>query len=218
MPHPNSKRAKAAKSKRVESRRATTADDRRVRSERRAAQQERRDITHLRRRRAARAWTVLAVGGLLVIAGFVGYVLWGELRPGPELAGVERPPNEGRGHVTGARYASETPTSGPHSTQAPRCGTYTQPLDPSLAVHALEHGAVVLWYDSARPALAEDLTQSASEWDSHVIISPSNNLDDAVVATAWNRQKSYDEVTPEVTEFIDTYRQRGPEQVDCDRT
>lgn len=86
-----------------------------------------------------------------------------------------------------------------------------------LAVHALEHGAVVLWH---RPDLpAEDLArleEIVARWESHVILSPNPGIDDDVVATAWNRRKAYTAADPELDRFIETYRRRGPESVDCD--
>jgi len=153
---------------------------------------------------------------VLVVALF-GYALWSEVRPATELAGVEHPADDGGGHRSGMTYASSTPTSGAHIAQSPLCRTYPTPLDLSLAVHALEHGVVVLWYDVARPELADALMEVADRWDSHVIVSPSAGLDDPVVATAWNRLKAYPGVVPEVGDFIDAYRNRGPETVDCDR-
>ena len=145
-------------------------------------------------------------------------VIWNELQPGPELADVEKLRDDGRGHVVGASYSSDTPTSGAHDSRAPRCGVYSTPLEPSLAVHALEHGAVVLWYQIDSPELAVDLAEVADEWDSHVIITSSTTLDEPIVATAWNRRKTYTEVTTDLADFIDTYRRRGPEQVSCDQT
>ena len=39
-----------------------------------------------------------------------------------------------------------------------------------------------------------------------------------IVARAWNRLKTYDDVEPELSEFVATYRNRGPEKVNCDLT
>ena len=218
MPHPDSKRAKAAKAKRASKRKAITDADHQERAERRSAHHHQQDTTRIRRRRRARAWTVGAVIALAAAVGSAGYLLWSELKPGPELADVERPRDDGRGHVAGARYSSDTPTSGAHDSRSPRCGLYDTPLDPSLAVHALEHGAVVLWYQIDRAELADDLAQVADEWDSHVIVTPSETLDEPIVATAWNRRKAYSGVTTDLADFFDTYRRRGPEQVACDQT
>ncbi len=217
MPHPQSKRAKAAKRQRAAERRKQTADDRSARVEHHAETEARRQSNRARRQRRARVWNIAAwVGSLAVVVG-IGFGLWLALRPGPELAGVERPPDAGRGHVASAAYSSGAPTSGAHASQSPTCGVYPTPLAPSLAVHALEHGVVVLWYDADRPDLAAELADVADNWDSHVIVSPSDNIDSPIVATAWNRRKAYSDVVPEVNEFVDIYRQRGPESVPCDQ-
>ncbi|MFQ5557232.1 MAG: DUF3105 domain-containing protein, partial [Acidimicrobiales bacterium] len=100
--------------------------------------------------------------------------------------------------------------------RSPPCGVYSTPLDPSLAVHALEHETVVLWYDPARPEIGAELAALVGRWDSPVIVSPSDRIDEPIVATAWNRRKGYDEVTAEVEEFVDIYRRRGPENVPCE--
>jgi hypothetical protein len=157
-------------------------------------------------------------GFLAVAATFIiGVGLWIAFRPDPELAGVERPPSRGGGHVAGATYASAFPTSGPHDPRAPTCGTYRDGLDAALAVHALEHGTVVLWFDPERPELVEELQAATSEFDSHVIIAANDAVDGRVVATAWNRRQSYEPTDPDITEFVRTYRRRGPERVACDR-
>lgn len=164
-----------------------------------------------RRRRARTVGLVALVGGGLV----AGVVML--LQPDPEVPGVERPRALGGGHVANATYASPTPTSGPHPAQAPSCGATSSPLDPGLAVHALEHGAVVVYYRAADAASVRDpLEALADEFSSHVIVAPHESLDDPIVATAWNRLQRFDAVGGDVREFIDVYRRRGPERVDCD--
>jgi hypothetical protein len=83
-------------------------------------------------------------------------------------------------------------------------------------VHALEHGAVVVWYrgDMAEE-LEEPLLDMLGRWDSHVIVSPNDDLDAPIVATAWNRLKEYTRPA-DVVEFVETYRGRGPEDIPCD--
>ena len=133
--------------------------------------------------------------------------------------GVSSPTNEGRTHVASGQsvaYATATPTSGPHSAGAPRCGVLSQQLPPELAVHALEHGSVVIWY---QPGLDGDdvgaLRVIVNRFDDRVILSPNGQLDQPIVATAWNRLKAYETSDPEIEEFIETYRGRGPENVRC---
>lgn len=145
----------------------------------------------------------------------IGYLVF---RPAPEVQGVERPQNQGRSHVETEQiqYDDEAPTSGDHLAAAPACGVAPSQLDPGLAVHALEHGAVVVWYDPSRDGLADSLADRLDDWESHWILSPNEEIGDPIVATAWNRRMAFAE--PEATqlrEFVETYRQRGPERVEC---
>lgn len=214
MPHPQSKRAKAAKVKRAEERKRTTPEERRGAQV--AAVERRRVVAQDRqRRRTIRRIRSGLIGVLATVAVVLG--LWWAFRPPPELEGVERPPNLGRGHVSNATYSDEAPTSGAHSSRSPVCGTYPSPLSLDLAVHALEHGTVVLWYRADRLDLGADLVSATSAWDSHVIISPSASLDSPIVATAWNRRKVFDQAGEDLTDFVDTYRRRGPESLPCER-
>lgn len=216
MPHPQSKRAKAAKAKRAKNRRQSTEQDRREATEAQTARAERReksDQVRLRKNRLEQVRSKLTVGATIVAIAAVG---WWLLRPGPELDGVERLSNAGRGHVTNASFADNEPTSGPHSSSAPPCATFPTPLPVDLSVHALEHGVVVLWYQQDRPELAGELEDATEQWDSHVIISPNAAPGSPIVATAWNRRGSYDDAVSAAA-FVDTYRERGPENVRCER-
>lgn len=168
------------------------------------------------RHRAARRRQLrtVALAVVTVVVGAAGAFLL--LRPEPEVDGVIKRSTDGRDHVTGAAYDEATPTSGDHSASAPACGRTTDPLALELAVHALEHGAVVVWH---RPDVDDDVRAAAAdllrEWDSHWILSPNPEIASPFVATAWNRSKAFDEPGPELREFVDTYRRRGPERVDC---
>lgn len=159
------------------------------------------------------------VGVVLLAVGVVAWALWGALFPG-EVEGAEQLSSDGRDHVTlgtPVNYSSATPTSGTHASQSANCGIYTEQIPMELAVHGLEHGAIVIWY---RPDVGQDvidgLTAIVNEYDSHVIISPNAEMTEPVVATAWNRRKAYAGVDPEIREFIDVYARRGPERVPCD--
>ena len=176
---------------------------------RQQAEAEGRRLAARRKRRRSVAATFVTVGAILAIGYFV-------IRPDPEVAGVTRPESRGGGHVTGATFDSATPTSGPHSASVPPCGSAPGGLPPELAVHALEHGAVVVWYrsdveDAARLAARDVL----GERDSHWILAPNDQIDSPFVATAWNRLKPFDTAGEGLREFVDTYRRRGPERVDC---
>ncbi len=166
----------------------------------------------LRRRRIKLA----GIGAVIVfVVGIAGFGAFQVFFPG-ELEGVERPASQGRGHSALGRYGTPTPTSGAHSASSPRCGILAQQLPAELAVHALEHGAVVIWY---RPDLDEqvvtDLRRIVGDFDDRVILSPNAELVRPVVATAWNRLKAYPGPVDEIADFIETYRGRGPERIPC---
>jgi hypothetical protein len=180
---------------------------------------ERKEREAAARRRAARRRRIRDVALLAIVVVGLGAGAWYLLGPDPEVAGVERLRSAGRDHVPAnqASYGAPAPTSGPHPALAPSCGPTSTPLDLGLAVHALEHGAVVVWY---QPELGEELREPLleilREWDSHWILSPNPDIEDPVVATAWNRRKAFNGPGDDVLEFVDTYRGRGPERVACD--
>jgi hypothetical protein len=217
VPHPNSKRAKAAKQKRAGQRRqriakneATTAGTSPRTADREEAQ--------LRRRRKARVRTIGRRFAIVVTVGLIATGLWFGLRPDPELSGVIRVADDGGGHVADATYASASPTSGAHDGSAPSCGLYSSQLEAPLAVHALEHGTVVIWYDAGKPEVGAELSDLVDSYTSHVIVSPNTRLETPVVATAWNRMKTFSGAEPGVRDFVDTYRFRGPEREPCERS
>lgn len=168
-----------------------------------------------RRKRVKQA----AIGAIVLIvvgiAGFGAFRVWFP----SELAGIEKPASLGRGHVPQgqtAQYATPTPTSGLHAASSARCGIFTQQIPAGLAVHALEHGTVVIWYrPDVEEQLGPGLREIVGEFDDRVILSPNADLVQPVVATAWNRLKAYDSANPEIAEFIETYRGRGPERIAC---
>jgi len=190
-------------------------------AEKRARREERKRAEAKAKQREAqrrRLRTALAaVVGVAVVAA-IGFAIFPRLVP-PELEGVSQPTDDGRAHVAAgqaASYATPTPTSGSHSPSSAPCGIFNQPVPLEFAVHSLEHGSVVIWY---QPGLAEDRVSSLSEivdrFDDRVTLSPNVELTDPIVATAWNRLKAYESVDPEIEDFIDTYRARGPESVRC---
>lgn len=187
------------------------------RSAKKARRAERKAAEAAARRRSAQMRKLkLATAGLVI----VGLVVVSFVLAAPdELDGVEIRPELGRDHVAlgeAVDYDSATPTSGTHATGAPRCGILVEPLPLELAVHALEHGAVVIWYrPDLSPAVVEDIAGIVESFDDAVILSPNPGLVDEVVATAWNRLKTYAGADAELADFIDVYRYRGPERVGC---
>jgi hypothetical protein len=169
------------------------------------------------------AYTVLAGGG-----GDGTDASGIESEPLPEngdpalLEDVEQHPSEGTEHVdrgTDVSYETTPPTSGPHYSSATSAGFYSEPQPEGELVHALEHGAVVIYYDE--DALSEEAEQSLREWASAhtgtwqsviVVPNPYDEVDSPYVLTAWRhslRMTGYDAEV--VRAFLAEYLGRGPE-------
>jgi hypothetical protein len=172
-------------------------------------------VKALRRKRAKQSALGLLGVGVVVIAAIGVFRV---LNP-PELPGVITPPSVGSGHVAQGQavtYNTPTPTGGAHTASSARCGIYTEELTAGLAVHALEHGSIVIWYATEfEDQLAPDLRRIVEAFDDRVILSPNAGLTDPIVVTAWNRLKAYEIPVDEISEFIETYRGRGPEEIPC---
>jgi hypothetical protein len=190
------------------------AEKRTRREERKVAEAKAKKLAQ----RKKRIRTATMVGIAVLVVGVAGFFI-ADKATAEELPGVSMEFNEGRGHVdsgTAVHYPTATPTSGTHAEGSPRCGILDQQIPNEFAVHSLEHGAVVIWYQpTLDDATVSELRDIVNRFDHHVILSPNAEMSDPVVATAWLRLKAYDGADPEIEEFISVYRERGPERVPC---
>ncbi len=166
------------------------------------------------------ALTVVVAGGLYwwrttaVEATFLALAAEGQ----PALEKVERFPNLGRKHLDPGqthRYQTTFPTSGPHDLVWTRPGFYDQPQKPTLLVHALEHGNIVVYYDQpgdAALATLKDWTEIyGGQWDG-LVVTPDPSLGQGVVLAAWRKLLVLDRFEAAAgAAFIDAHRGRGPE-------
>ena len=178
---------------------------------------------------ASRRLNVILVIAVAVVLAVAAYWWWssqqGEARflalvPAGQaaLAKVETLPDLGRTHLAPGQahtYATPFPTSGPHVTTWTRTGFHSDTQAPTLVVHALEHGNIVIYYDSPGADVIADLKAWASlydgQWDGVVVI-PSPGLGQGIVMTAWRKVLRLDPFDPAAAAaFIDTFRGRGPE-------
>lgn len=198
-------------------RKKLSSEERAERDAKKKARREERKRREEARRRAKRRRRRVRDGIIAaVLLGGVGFVVFTLVKPDPEVEGVEKLANQGRDHLaSGATYDYEdpAPTSGPHDPRAPRCGTFREPIPLTLAVHALEHGAVIVWHrpdlDAGQVSTLEDVI---GRHDSHVIVAPNPGITEPIVATAWNRRMRFRSADdPVLAEFVDTYRRRAPE-------
>jgi hypothetical protein len=119
------------------------------------------------------------------------------------------------------RYPSIPPASGPHGGATLPAGTYQSAPAMDAAIHSLEHGAVIVWYDpaaSSQPELAELLSFfRTSDEGTHVIVAPfdypaenqSGRLPDgsAMALVAWHHVRHCREVNlPVAFSFVEEYR------------
>ena len=131
-----------------------------------------------------------------------------------ELPGVEVPtlpsPHIARLGAAHTAYNSLPPTSGPHLAWTIAPGIYSEVVPDELAVHALEHGHVVVRYaPSTPPDQVALLAQVARQYPRDVVLSPYPALTDGVALTAWGRIERLSTVdTTEVETFVRMLRGR----------
>lgn len=121
------------------------------------------------------------------------------------------------GQAERTTYDSVPPAHGPHAGTTVPAGVYEEPLseDPNAdltiyeAVHSLEHGAVVVWYDGLKKAEVDQLDRTYSG-EEKVIVTPYPPLrgDDLVAMTAWGRLVKCEELSTAVIDaFIERFRE-----------
>ena len=154
---------------------------------------------------------ILAIPILLVVAFFAAAIY---RLTRPDLEGVISFNNLLRNHDQEAEFVESglPPTAGSHNPRWQNCGIYSEPVDNSLAVHSLEHGAVWMAY---RPDLSEekvDELQNLVRGESHLLLSPFPGLQSEAVVSSWGKQLVIDSVPDErIEEFIGQYKGAGPE-------
>ena len=114
-------------------------------------------------------------------------------------------------------YETVPPVSGPHAPGAVDCGIYATQVPDENLVHNLEHGAVAIQYDPGTdPDTIKKIEAIVDDYDSHVMSLPYSGMDSPIVVTSWARMmKLVDLDESAVREYIDTFRQKGPEEQVC---
>jgi hypothetical protein len=143
-------------------------------------------------------WRLLLVGGVLVLGVIVLIIVLVFGGGAAPRVGVQQV-DEGGGHIqdgtVGGPYGSAPATSGQHWNTPANWGVYTpsNPAIESQVVHNLEHGGIVIWYQStASQADIDSLTQFTQQAldssDYKVILSPWSGQDfgHPIAVTSWN--------------------------------
>lgn len=108
-------------------------------------------------------------------------------------------------------YPTAPPAGGPHLGIWLNCGFYTVPVLDELAVHSLEHGAVWVTYRSDVDATTFAALQALAAQSSHLLVSPYEAQEAALVLSAWGRQLALDSLEdPRFDQFLDVYLFDGP--------
>lgn len=122
-------------------------------------------------------------------------------------------------------YNSNPPTGGWMYDGVAGAGIHEEEVVDELAVHSMEHGAVVVWYklseatDSAQIAglsseEIDKLKQIFNKASGKKILAPRKNLDVPIALTSWGRLLKLQSIDSEkIIAFIETNENRGPEKV-----
>ena len=171
-------------------------------------EQRRQDLAREKRKKRL----LIGIPITLLLAALIGAGIYRLTRP--DLEGVLSFDNLLRNHDREAEFveAGLPPTGGSHNPQWQNCGIYSDPLDSSLAVHSLEHGAVWLAY---QPDLATEKVAALQDMvrgESYILMSPFPGLQSEVVMSSWGKQLVIDAVPDEgIEQFIERYQGEGPE-------
>jgi hypothetical protein len=134
----------------------------------------------------------------------------------PAYKDIIKEMSKGRDHVEGpVEYNSEFPTSGAHYPYPTRPGFYKKRPPLEKIVHSLEHGNIVIYYDTPD----EESMKKIKSWTDRykgsfdgVIAVPHSNLGESLVFTAWRLRLHLSKMDVRASFFIDAFRGRGPER------
>jgi hypothetical protein len=116
----------------------------------------------------------------------------------------------------GQCYTSNPPTSGQHASNPGGFQIYENPLPKENALHSMEHGGVVIWYNTDDKQIIDQLAQiQKDETARHklVVMTPYPEMEPNTVAvTAWTRLDKFPAGDPttkkRVVDFIEAHSKR----------
>jgi hypothetical protein len=196
---------------------------RREGSQRAQASRDRRQAAKQQRKSKNIAYAIGGVVALaIVIAVFVlfqgsgsavGYTtaVSGSAHQGPYIYTTEVTLDDGRTVRVPPSGGNHFPNEGPY-------GFLGGPVTPEAAVHNMEHGAIVIWYEPNNAEVAGKVNQLVRELGSNCLVAGEFlAMDTPVAVTAWGHVLPLDAFDAvQVKEFTDAYRGKtGPEAGIC---
>ncbi len=185
---------------------APSPSDRQAR--RHAAQEVRRRERERDQRRSRIRNALTRSAGVLFVAALLGVLGWWVVRPQPGTYMA----SQGNAHVAqeavAVRYASDPPTSGPHSAAMVRWGVNDQPIPKIVQVHGLEDGGVLVQYNCTDCGdLVRSLAEIVRRYDDKVALAPYPGMSNRIALTAWAYLDSFDDFDERrIVRFIEAHR------------
>jgi hypothetical protein len=159
----------------------------------------------------------LAIGAIaVVLIAAVGFWAFRTITNDPPGESVG---NQGGGHVandvTVDSYNSDPPTSGEHWASTTSWGIHDEPVPNELQVHNLEHGGIVIQYNSSvSDEEINQLEQIVAQCNVKLLLAPRPDMTQRIAVTAWTWKLDLDVVdTVQINDFISAHVNNGPERI-----
>lgn len=163
----------------------------------------------------------LLIAGALLLLQACGGSDGGDIRDDPRLELYDDElTTEGQTHVpptADVPYVTVPPYGGPHDSTPLACGLYSSPPRFENAVHAMEHGAVVIWYSPGQigdEQLAQLTELSAAQFEqgTYIILAPYAALGAPLMLVTWGERMPLESVERGVIEaYINEFKHDAPE-------
>ncbi|MBI4338279.1 MAG: DUF3105 domain-containing protein [Chloroflexi bacterium] len=185
--------------------------------------------------------TAVALVGLAVIAGLVlpGVMPLLSRSPGSvdntpidstqATTEVLRVGSQGADHINPGQshplYNTVPPTSGWHYETPAAWGAHTEAVQNETQIHNLEHGGVLIQYETTDQDLITKLgafARKQKDYPCYLLVAPYPGIKDSagtahpISLTAWTALRYLDSYDEQVLQkFVDDFRDKGPEKVAC---
>ena len=156
---------------------------------------------------------------LLVVGGIWFFFL--RNKPPTEIGGhdllASSQAGEGQHTSETVTYDTVPPVAGSHAATSAPCGVHAEQIPNENLVHTFEHGAIGLLYEpDVEIDQIRELEEIVGEYQTHIFSAPYAEMDSPIVISAWGFRMPLDEVdAPAIREFVDEFREKGPEEQPC---